>query len=300
MPTLRDIKRRIMAVKSIQKITKAMKMVAAARLRRAQDRIISARPYARKIDEILKHFISNIEISGNPLIQKKEIKNIAIVVVTSDRGLCGSFNTNIIRATVNIVKERKGEIPRDGRVKLICIGKKGYDYFIRRSGEYDIISHHIGVFGRTVDYSWVKKITDELVNGYLSGKFDKVEIVYNEFKSVIQQRIVLEQFLPLAGRQDQRGDPGKLIDYIYEPDAIAILNELLPKHLETQIWRILLESNAAEQAARMTAMDNATENAVELLRDLQLSFNKARQAAITKEMIEIASGSEALKKAGMG
>jgi F-type H+-transporting ATPase subunit gamma len=302
MPALRDIRRRINAVRSIQKITKAMKMVAAARLRRAQERIISARPYAKRIEEIIQRFVSVFETSQNPLLQKREVKSIGIVVVTADRGLCGSFNTNIIRAVLNLIEKRKKELPPDGKIKLICVGKKGYDYFSRHRKGIEIFAGYPGVFKRTIEISDVREIMSKVVGGFLSGEFDKVEIVYNEFKSIVQQRIVIEDFLPIVPKfeavKPSKGVKVPLVEYIYEPTPIEILNSLLPKYLETHILRVLLESNAAEQAARMTAMDNATENANELLRDLQLLFNKTRQALITKEMLEIAGGAEALRKAG--
>jgi|FaiFalFF_MnMetaG_3_1042247.scaffolds.fasta_scaffold03717_5 F-type H+-transporting ATPase subunit gamma len=302
MPALRDIRRRINAVRSIQKITKAMKMVAAARLRRAQERIISARPYAKRIEEIIQRFVSVFETSQNPLLQKREVKSIGIVVVTADRGLCGSFNTNIIRTVLNLIEKRKKELPPDGKIKLICVGKKGYDYFSRHRKGIEIFAGYPGVFKRTIEISDVREIMSKVVGGFLSGEFDKVEIVYNEFKSIVQQRIVIEDFLPIVPKfeavKPSKGVKVPLVEYIYEPAPIEILNSLLPKYLETHILRVLLESNAAEQAARMTAMDNATENANELLRDLQLLFNKTRQALITKEMLEIAGGAEALRKAG--
>lgn len=300
MPSLRDIRRRINAVRNIQKITKAMKMVSAARLRRAQEKIISARPYAKKIEEMTYRFISTVEISENPFFKVREVKNIAIVVVTADRGLCGSFNTNIIRRTVSLIEEKRKEIPQGGGIKLICVGKKGFDYFSRHRKNFDIVANYTGIFGRTVEYKWSKEITKRIIDGYLNGEFDKVEIIYNEFKSIVQQKIVIEQFLPIVSKfEEVKPSKGFKVQYIYEPGAEEILNRLLPKYFETYILRVLLESNAAEQAARMTAMDNATENANELLRDLQLLFNKTRQAMITKEMLEIASGAEALRGSGI-
>jgi F-type H+-transporting ATPase subunit gamma len=271
-------------------------------LRRAQERIISARPYAKRIEEIIQRFVSVFETSQNPLLQKREVKSIGIVVVTADRGLCGSFNTNIIRAVLNLIEKRKKELPPDGKIKLICVGKKGYDYFSRHRKGIEIFAGYPGVFKRTIEISDVREIMSKVVGGFLSGEFDKVEIVYNEFKSIVQQRIVIEDFLPIVPKfeavKPSKGVKVPLVEYIYEPAPIEILNSLLPKYLETHILRVLLESNAAEQAARMTAMDNATENANELLRDLQLLFNKTRQALITKEMLEIAGGAEALRKAG--
>ncbi len=303
MPALRDIRRRINAVRNIQKITKAMKMVAAARLRRAQERIISARPYAKKIEELIQRFISTFDAYENQFVKVRDIKNIAIVVVTADRGLCGSFNTNIIRKTVALIEEKEKELPQGGKIKLICVGKKGFDYFSRHKKNFEIVASYTDVFRKTIEYESVRKIIERIVNGYLSNEFDRVEIIYNEFKSIVQQRIVIEQFLPIVPKfevvKPSKGVKVPLVEYIYEPGPMEILNDLLPKYLESHILRVLLESNAAEQAARMTAMDNATENANELLRDLQLLFNKTRQAIITKEMLEIASGAEALRKAGM-
>lgn len=303
MPALRDIRRRINAVRNIQKITKAMKMVAAARLRRAQERIISARPYAKKIEELIQRFISTFDAYENQFVKVRDIKNIAIVVVTADRGLCGSFNTNIIRKTVALIEEKEKELPQGGKIKLICVGKKGFDYFSRHKKNFEIVASYTDVFRKTIEYESVRKIIERIVNGYLSNEFDRVEIIYNEFKSIVQQRIVIEQFLPIVPKfevvKPSKGVKVPLVEYIYEPSPMEILNDLLPKYLESHILRVLLESNAAEQAARMTAMDNATENANELLRDLQLLFNKTRQAIITKEMLEIASGAEALRKAGM-
>lgn len=304
MPALRDIRRRILAVRSIQKITKAMKMVATARLKRAQDRIISARPYARKIEELVQRFISTFEGSLEHLFLKgRKVTNIALVIVTADRGLCGSFNTNIIRKSLSLIEERQRELPQGGKVKLICIGKKGFEYFSRHKKNFEIVGNFVGLFKRTIDYVWVKEITERLVDGFLREEFDRIEIIYNEFKSIVQQRIVVEQFLPIVPKfetvKPSKGLKVPIIEYIYEPDVSTILKDLLPKYLEAQILRVLLESNAAEQAARMTAMDNATENANELLRYLQLVFNKTRQAIITKEMLEIAGGAEALRKAGI-
>src|ERR1035437_7849261 len=231
MATLRDIKSRIKGVKSTQQITKAMKMVAAAKLRRAQESVINARPYARKISELISHLITDEDITNNPFIVQREIKNIAYVIVTADRGLCGAFNNNIL---------------------------------------------------------------NELIAKYLDGTFDKIIIIYNEFKSIIQQRIVTEQFLPIPVKLNN-ADVNKPIDFIFEPGQKEIFNYILPKHLKAQIWRILLESNAAELGAKMTAMDNATTNATELIRTLQLTYNKERQAAITKEILEIVSGANAQK-----
>jgi F-type H+-transporting ATPase subunit gamma len=286
MATLRDIKNRIKGVQNTQQITKAMKMVSAAKLRRAQDRVINARPYARKISELISNLVTD-EDYNNPFIAEREIKNIAIMVVTADRGLCGAFNTNIIKEATNVI----GSLPANS-AGVFCLGKKGFDFFGKRN--YDVKDKRIGIFSR-LDYSISLSITNELIKLYLDGAFDKVFIIYNEFKSIIQQKIVTEQFLPIPIKKGNKEDKKKEPYYIFEPDQKSIFKYLLPKHLKAQMWRILLESNAAEFGARMTAMDNATTNAKELIRTLQLKYNKERQAAITKEILEIVSGANALK-----
>ena len=290
MATLREIRRRISGVKSTQKITKAMKMVAAARLRRAQEAIISTRPYSRKLGELLRHLVTKVDINLNPLLGKREIKTALLVVVTADRGLCGSFNSNIIKAAVHRL-QAQGEVV----TKVMTIGRKGTEFFGKR--KYDVVSKYPGIFSN-LDFDHARSFMQEIVDGYLEGRYDKVEVIYNEFKSVIQQRIVVEQLLPIPPEEVQPSKDLKSlaqVDYIYEPSSVEIINALVPRHLNFQMWRILLESNAAEQGARMTAMDNATENATELIRDLTLKFNNARQASITKELLEIVSGAEALK-----
>ncbi len=299
MATLREIRRRISGVKSTQKITKAMKMVAAAKLRRAQDAIIAARPYAKKMKELFQHLSTAAEVKSNPFMIQRDAKKNALVIVTSDRGLCGAFNSNIIKTAVGYVDQNYAEANKMGNVHLITIGKKGYDFFVKRN--YKMDSKHIGIFSN-LNFQYAKQIMAELSEGFLTGKYDKVEVIYNEFKSVMQQKIVIEQLFPIPSAvTDQKSDIKNLrlsTDYIYEPSSKQIIDSLVPKHLNFQIWRILLESNAAEQGARMTAMDNATTNARDLIRSLQLSYNKARQASITKELLEIVSGAEALKKTG--
>ncbi len=298
MATPREIRRRITGVKSTQKITKAMKMVAASKLRRAQEAIMSTRPYARKLGELLRHLVTKVDPSLNPLLTSREVGRVAMAVVTSDRGLCGAFNANIIKATVQEIRTiYRSYYEADYGLKLITVGKKGFDYFNKR--DYDLYARHVGIF-QALDFKHARQIVQELTEGFLGGDFDKVIVIYNEFKSVIQQKIVVEQLLPIPPEEAPEGETKSLsqVEYIYEPSSTDIINALVPRHLNFQMWRILLESNAAEQGARMAAMDNATENAKELIRDLTLSFNKARQASITKELLEIVSGAEALKKAG--
>jgi len=291
MATLRDIKLRIKGVKSTQQITKAMKMVAASKLRRATESILNARPYAKKISVLLSHLVNEDDKQSNPLFADREIKNVAVVVVTADRGLCGAFNTNIIKEATHYVEE---EIKQKGLdYKLYCLGKKGSDYFSRRN--YNIAAAYPGIFSH-INYTTAQKLVDEIIPKYLDGSIDKVIIIFNEFKSIIQQKIVVEQFLPITSGDEKENDKHESSNYIYEPDQKAIFNYLIPKHLKGQMWRVLLESNASEFAAVMTAMDNATTNAKELIRTLSLTYNSKRQAAITTEILEIVSGANALKE----
>jgi F-type H+-transporting ATPase subunit gamma len=297
--TLREIRRRITGVRNTQKITKAMKMVAAAKLRRAQDAIIATRPYARKLGELLRHLVTQVDPGLNPLLTPREIHRVGIIVVTADRGLCGAFNSNIIKTTVSHIHEHyQSYYNTDRGLRLVTVGKKGFDYFNKH--DYELYSKHVGIF-QNLGFNHARGIVAELTDAYLKGEFDLVVVIYNEFKSVIQQRIIVEQLLPIPPEETKPAhDLRSLaqVEYIYEPSSAEIINALVPRHLNFQMWRILLESNAAEQGARMTAMDNATTNASELIRDLTLSYNKARQASITKELLEIVSGAEALKKAG--
>ena len=296
MATLRDIRRRIAAVKSTQKITKAMKMVAAAKLRRAQDAMIAARPYAKTLKKLLQHLSVKVDVTASSYFQERPIKNVALVVVTSDRGLCGSFNANLIKTVISHINTKYQDQYQSGNLKLICVGKKGFDFFDKRN--YKVISKHTGIFGN-LNFQHAKKIVSELLEGYNKGDFDKVEIIYNDFKTIAQPKISIEQYLPIIPEVSDSTEAAShsQVEYIYEPSSSAILEALLPKHLNFQLWRILLESNAAEQGARMVAMDNATTNASDLMHVLQLSYNKARQASITKELLEIVGGAEALKKA---
>ncbi|RPI75436.1 MAG: ATP synthase F1 subunit gamma [Ignavibacteriales bacterium] len=288
MATLRDIKLRIKGVQNTQQITKAMKMIAAAKLRKAQEGILNARPYAKKIATMLSHLVTEEYKAENPYIAPREVKNAAVIVVTADRGLCGAFNTNIVKTSVRYIDGLRNESVNP---VVFCVGKKGYDFFNKQ--DYNLAGHSTGIFNQ-LQYESALNVSKQLIEMFLNGKVDRVVIIYNEFKSVIQQRIVTEQFLPIPVEkedQEKKTEP----NYIYEPDQESIFNYLLPKHLKAQMWRIFLESNAAELGARMTAMDNATTNAKELIRSLNLTYNKERQAAITKEILEIVSGANALK-----
>ena len=289
MATLRDIKRRITGVKSTQKITKAMKMVATAKLRKAQNRIINARPYANKIIEMLSDLASDSDIANNPFLSPREVKNICVVVVTADRGLCGAFNANILKEANRYINEELKD--QKAEVDVYAVGKKSADFFSK--GKYNLTGKTTDIFS-TLEYSASLKIGDELITGYLENKYDKVVIIYNQFVSIIQQKIEVQQFLPIPVIHKNE-DSKNQSNYIFEPSQKHIFDHLIPKHLKAQFWRVLLESNAAELGARMTAMDNATTNAQEMIKSLNLTYNKERQAAITKEILEIVSGANALK-----
>lgn len=295
MATLREVRARISGVKKTQKITKAMKMVAAAKLRRAQMAVVSARPYAQKVRQLLQHLAASVDVSQHPLFVHREESAVAVIIVTSDRGLCGAFNSNLLRNAMAHVQSKYAGLNQSGKLKLFCVGKKGFDFFNKR--QYKIAGKHIGVYN-SLSFGQAQMIVREVVEGYTRGDFDRVEIMYNEFKSIAQQRIVNEQFLPIPPEASTDSHAVTTANYIYEPSAAKILDALVPKHLNFQVWRVLLESNAAEQGARMAAMDNATENAEEMISELQLIYNKARQASITKELLEVVSGAEALKKVG--
>ena len=293
MATLRDIKGRIKGVKSTQQITKAMKMVAAARLRRAQENIINAKPYSKKIAEMLQNLLSIEKNFSNPLFAEREVKRIALIVVTSDRGLCGGFNMNVIRKAEELAKDEFANYDHDGNLVLYCIGKKGNDYFTKRP--YNVVGSYPGIFSH-LKFEFASGLIKELTAKYISGEIDKVLVVYNEFKSVIQQKTTIEQLFPIKPFEAKNDETVQDVNYIYEPDKARIIGALLPKHLNAQMWTTLLDSYAAELGARMTAMDMATENAKELIRSLNLTYNKVRQASITKEILEIVSGANALKE----
>ena len=290
MATLRDIKRRIVGVKNTQKITRAMKMIAAAKLRKARTNILNARPYTDKIASIVLKLPAEDDLSSNPFFAQRDVKNVAIVVVTADRGLCGSFNQNIIKETERYInKELKAE---DINLQLFCAGKKGVDYFRKR--DYEIIGADSGLFS-SLEYNSALNIYNTIVPKFLDGAIDKVVLIYNSFVSIINQKLETKQLLPItteSGSEEKYKDD---INYIYEPNRGYIFKYIIPKHLKAQLWRTLLESNAAELSARMTAMDNATSNADDLIKSLNLTYNKERQAAITKEILEIVSGANSLK-----
>ena len=292
MATLRDIRSRIKSVQSTQKITKAMKMVATAKLRRAQENVVNARPYAKKITELFNHLITDEYKATNPFIVKREVKNILIVVVSADRGLCGSFNTNIIKEATRLAAEEALKPGVDA--KLYCIGKKGWEFFKKRN--YNISGEKIGIFSK-LGFETAIGISHEIISGYLRGDYDEVKIVYNEFKSIVSQQLRVIEYLPIPASESVSAAEHS-VDYIYEMDQASIFEYVLPKYLNAQMWKVLLESTASELGAKMTAMDNATTNAGELIRSLKVIYNKERQSAITTEILEIVSGANALKKNG--
>ena len=296
MPNLKNIRQHINAVKGISQVTHAMKLVAAARLRKSQENIEKARPYAFRIHDVLKHLLPGIDRSMNRLLEVRHVKTYCFVIVTADRGLCGGFNSNIINAARKILNQYDRE-----KIKLICVGKKGSWYFKKRG--WNVIGEYVG-FWRELNFGHAISIVDQIRGLYVDYDLDQVMVIFNEFKNVLQQNVIYTRFLPLVLEdvdEEEISDeiPGEVVffgpDYLFEPSVESIVNSLVPRHLNVQMWRFLLESNAAEQAARMTAMDNATENAIEKIADLTLELNKARQAAITKEILEVVGGAEALQ-----
>ncbi len=283
MPALVDIRRRIRSVKNTQQITKAMKMVSAAKLRRAQEAMFAARPYARKMVEVLESLASRAHPEAHALLRAHPEQKVLLVVLTADKGLCGGFNANILRAATRFLEERPGR-----EVSLELVGRRGRDFFKRRRAR--IHGEHVGLF-QPLQYAAAQRLAKSFMDAFTSGIFDHVYLLYNEFKSVIQQRVIVQRLLPLD-RHDLH-DRAPAIGYLYEPRPEAIFEELLPKHVETQVWRALLESVAAEHGARMAAMDAATSNASDMIERLTLYMNKVRQAAITKEIIEVVSGASA-------
>jgi F-type H+-transporting ATPase subunit gamma len=286
MPSLIDLRRRIRAVKSTQQITKAMKMIAASRLRKSQERILNARPYSNETRRLLRDLESRTDTSAHPLLAQREEKSALVFVMTADKGLCGSFNTNIIKAAGNFVL---GDGAR--HVTLGLVGRKGRDFFARRG--FEIAFERINIFQR-LSFDDAKEIAAEASGQFASGATDAVYIVYNEFKSVLQQRVVIERILPIPQDSLEDVDPAERVDYLYEPSAADLFARILPAYVEIEVWRALLESAAAENAARMTAMDSASSNAQDMIESLTLYMNKVRQAAITREIIEVVSGAQAL------
>jgi len=282
MPALIDIRRRVRSVKNTQQITKAMKMVSAAKLRRAQEAMFAARPFARKMLEVLNSLASRAEPGAHPLLWQRGQARQLLVLITADKGLCGGFNANIMRAGTRFLEEQK----RNGReVSLELVGRKGRDFFRRR--QWPVRGEHVGVF-MPLHYAFAQQLARTLIQAFVGDEVDEIHLLYNEFKSVIQQRVVVEQLLPIPRLTFDPKEP--VVDYIYDPGPAQLFENILPRHVEIQIWRALLESQAAEHGARMAAMDAATNNAGDMIDRLTLHMNKVRQAAITKEIIEVVSG----------
>ncbi|HYQ47531.1 MAG TPA: ATP synthase F1 subunit gamma [Thermodesulfovibrionales bacterium] len=288
MATLRDIKRRIKAVQSTSKITKAMKMVAAAKFRKAQQRMFELRPYAERMGEGLSRLAGDLEADIHPLLVVRPRKNVEVLVITSDRGLCGAFNTNILKASAKHIADLKGE---GFEVSISSVGRKAKDYFKRRNAE--LRNSWTGISGK-ISYVNAQEIAADIIESYTNETVDEVIVVYNEFKSVIAQKVIVARLLPLAPIAAAE-DALPVFNVIYEPSKEEIFSSLVPKNVEIQIFRALLESQASEEAARMSAMENATKSANEMISKLSLQYNKARQASITKELMDIVGGVEAMK-----
>lgn len=293
MANLKEIRNRIVSVSSTQQITKAMKMVSAAKLRKAQDKSIQMRPYSKRLSQILSNVLSTSE--GGSLgvyAQERPANNILLIVITSDRGLCGSFNANVIKATTALIASQYASQHQKGNVAVLPIGKKGRDFFKRRG--YKMIDTYAELFGK-LSFDNAKQAAEFAMAEFVNQNYDEIVIIYNEFKNVATQIVRQEIFLPISISQESDKQKSTIkTDYVYEPSKEEIINEILPKTLKVQLYRSLLESNASEHGARMTAMDKATENAGELLKELRLTYNRSRQAAITKEILEIVGGAEAL------
>ncbi len=308
MASLRDIRNRISSVRNTQQVTRAMKMVAAAKLRRSQERIFKARPYAYQISEIIAHLARRFDASTHPLFERRpEGGGVLLIIVTADRGLAGGFNANIIKLAEQTIRERFAAEQQAGRLFLLCIGRKAHEHFSKRG--YQLVGDYRGIVDH-LSFGKIAQIAGAAVQGFRDHQWDQAYVLYNEFKNTISQNRIVEPLLPVPTERfltpimereaERRGEPAAApssIDYIFEPGSEDILEAIVPRYLNMQLWRVLLESAASEQGARMVAMDNATSNADELLRELRLRYNRARQDAITKELIEITSGANALAEA---
>ena len=286
MATLRDIQRRIRSVQSTQKITKAMKLVAASKFRRAQERILAARPYATKMDALMGSLVGRTGDETHPLLARRDTGRKRLVIITADKGLCGAFNSNILRESLRFLRGAA-----EASVTLVVVGKKARDFYRRR--QFTVKTEMLGFFDRLA-YSHAQELAGGLMQEYLAEELDEVHLMYNEFRSVAVQRPVRQQLLPIEAESE--GDAGPQEEYLYEPGPEAILDSLLPRHVTTQVFRALMESVAGEHGARMTAMESATKNAREMINLLTIQYNKARQERITKELLDIVGGAEALRQ----
>ncbi len=291
MANLKEVRNRIKSVTSTQQITKAMKMVSAAKLKRATNAIVQLRPYAIKLKELLANLSASLEDGSSPFLADREPNKVLIIVVSSNRGLAGAFNANVIKMANNLIAEKYIEQYRAGNVSIVAIGKKSQEYYQRR--KYNVIGNNNDLY---LDLNFINasKITESIMEGFLKGEYDRVELVYNQFKNAAVQILVAEQLIPVPKTETPKDVKATQIDYILEPSQEQIVEQLIPKNIKIQLYKAVLDSNASEHGARMTAMDKATDNAGELLKALKLSYNQARQAAITTELTEIVSGAAAL------
>ena len=297
MANTKELRERIKSVKSTQQLTRAMKMVAAAKLKRAQDAIVQLRPYAQKLGEIMGNIAADMgDDLDSPYTKEQKPEKVLLVVVTSNRGLCGAFNTNVNKGALEVAQGLYAEQLAAGNVSVLAIGKKSFEYFKKRG--FPLVGENNDVF-QNLSFDTVNSIASLVMDGFVEGKWNRVDLVYNEFKNVMSQIKKHEQFLPIVGTPaPAAGAATAATDYIFEPNKAEILKDLIPKSLRTRFFKAVLESNAGEHGARMVAMDNATTNAEELIKQLKLAYNQARQAAITKEILEIVAGAEALASAG--
>ncbi len=288
MANLKDIRKRIISVKNTQQITSAMKMVAAAKLRKAQERTEKARPYADKMMDVLGSLALRTDPSSHPLLARRTVGKVMLIIITSDRGLCGAFNQNIIRTTEHFVFENRKKY---SDIMFTVVGKKGYDYFRKR--DVNRYKNYTGISGK-IDYELAGRITGDMIDAFLTQATDEIYLLYNRFKSAATQEIVFDRLLPFTRLKVPEGE--MVLEYIFEPSEEFILHDIIVKNLEIQLFRALLESEASEYGARMTAMDSATSNAEDMIEKLTLEYNRARQESITNELMEIVAGAEALKK----
>ncbi|MBL7682311.1 MAG: ATP synthase F1 subunit gamma [Flavipsychrobacter sp.] len=287
---LKEVRNRIKSVTSTQQITKAMKMVSAAKLRRAQDSIIQMRPYAQKLQEMLSNIASSTSDMAMPLAEERAAERVLLIPITSDRGLCGAYNSNVIKATRQLIADKYATQHANGNVTVLPIGKKGYEYFVKNN--YKVVSDFWTIFS-DLSFDNVRNAAVYAQKAFLNKEYDRVELVYSQFKNAATQKFVTEAYLPIPKVENEGGN--KNSDFIYEPSKEILVQELMPKILNTQVYKAVLDANASEHGARMTAMDKASENANELLKNLKISYNRARQAAITTELTEIVSGAAALQ-----
>lgn len=288
---LKEVRNRIQSVKSTQQITKAMKMVSAAKLRRAQDAIIQMRPYAHKLQEMLTNIVSNADGDVNmALTVERPVQKVLVIVITSDRGLCGGYNSNLIKLAKQVIKDKYANLTAKGSAEVLPLGKKGYEHFSKN--KFNVIDRYWNIFS-DLSFEHVAAVAKFAMDAFEKGEVDAVELVYSEFKNAATQKFTIEQFLPVKKSEKKKGEAKA--DFIFEPGEDVLIKELMPKILNTQLYKAILDAHASEHGARMTAMDKATENAEELLKNLKISYNRARQAAITTELTEIVSGAAALQ-----